>query len=268
MKREQTLQKAIVDYLRYALPPEWKVASIPNGGHSASARITNHAMGMLAGMPDIMILGDSGRVWFCEVKCPLDYEGRPSTLSPATSRACRAEGAGSCGDGGPHAGGGGTVRLLPRHADPGGDGAMTSSKVLAYRTKDVVDALNEDMDRGQWEKALSRLPTIERALKGLLRERDRRIDNKMNVRHRYKHAEIFRRVVYGFESCSKVARDVGCSATTLTSRVKAMARAKGCPQEGLFIGAFGCGSTAIRKAPAQGADRPGLERGRVAGGSL
>ena len=45
MKREQTLQKAIVDYLRYALPPEWKVASIPNGGHRASARITNHAHG-------------------------------------------------------------------------------------------------------------------------------------------------------------------------------------------------------------------------------
>ena len=86
MKREQTLQKAIVDYLRYALPPEWKVASIPNGGHSASARITNHSMGMLAGMPDLMILGDSGRVWFVEVKCELDYEGRPSTLSPAQRR--------------------------------------------------------------------------------------------------------------------------------------------------------------------------------------
>ena len=86
MKREQTLQKAIVDYYRFALPPEWKVASIPNGGHSASARITNHSMGMLAGMPDLFILGPQGKVWFLEVKCPLDYEGRPSTLSPAQRR--------------------------------------------------------------------------------------------------------------------------------------------------------------------------------------
>ena len=86
MKREQTLQKSLVDWFRWVLPPEWMVASIPNGGHSASARITNHSMGMLAGMPDLFILGPEGRVWFIEVKCPLDYEGRPSTLSPAQRR--------------------------------------------------------------------------------------------------------------------------------------------------------------------------------------
>ena len=118
---------------------------------------------------------------------------------------------------------------------------MTTLDVMEYLTKDMTDALAEHMDRRQWDKALSVLPTLERALRIILRERQeaeraRRIDRQMNVRHRYKHAEIFRRVVYGFESCSKVARDVGCSATTLTSRVKAMARAKGCPQEGLFIG--------------------------------
>jgi hypothetical protein len=86
MKREQLLQKSLVDWFRWVLPPEWKVASIPNGGHSASARITNHSMGMLAGMPDFMILGPDARVWFVEVKCPLDYEGRPSVLSPAQRR--------------------------------------------------------------------------------------------------------------------------------------------------------------------------------------
>ena len=86
MKREQILQKSLVNWFRWVLPPEWKVASIPNGGASASARITDHAMGMLAGMPDLFVLGPNGRVWFIEVKCPLDLFGRPSTLSPAQRR--------------------------------------------------------------------------------------------------------------------------------------------------------------------------------------
>ena len=91
-------------------------------------------------------------------------------------------------------------------------------------------------DRRQWDKALSVLPTLNRALKII--QRDRPTPSKIGngTRHRYKHAEIFRRVVYGYEPCSKVAKNYGCSATTVTCRVKEMAANKGCPQDWLFIG--------------------------------
>ena len=125
---------------------------------------------------------------------------------------------------------------------------MTPDDRLEELIKEAVEQLNEDIDRRQWTSALFLLPSITRVLqrqkqreerdrrKKQREERDRRINVWVNRKHRYKHAEIFRRVVYGFEPCSKIAQEVSCSATTIADRVKEMARAKGCPPDWLFIG--------------------------------
>ena len=80
MKRhEDALQRAIIEYLRLVLPAsDYRVFAIPNGGARTAAEAgILKATGVLAGVPDVEILGPLGRSWRIEVKTP---EGR---LSPA-----------------------------------------------------------------------------------------------------------------------------------------------------------------------------------------
>lgn len=73
---EEAIQRAVVGYLRAVLPHGWIVVHVPNGGKrsKADAGILK-AMGVIAGWPDITIIGPADRrdgpvpgVWFGEVK--------------------------------------------------------------------------------------------------------------------------------------------------------------------------------------------------------
>lgn len=62
MKRpEEVLHRACLDYLRATLPKPWIVWHTPNGGGRSKAEAgILKAMGVLAGMPDLFVLGPSG----------------------------------------------------------------------------------------------------------------------------------------------------------------------------------------------------------------
>lgn len=59
MKRpEETLHRACLEYLRTTLPKPWIVWHTPNGGGRSKAEAgILKAMGVLAGMPDLFVLG-------------------------------------------------------------------------------------------------------------------------------------------------------------------------------------------------------------------
>ena len=59
MKRpEEALHRACLDYLRATLPKPWIVWHTPNGGGRSKAEAgILKAMGVLAGMPDLFVLG-------------------------------------------------------------------------------------------------------------------------------------------------------------------------------------------------------------------
>lgn len=59
MKRpEESLHRACVSYLRASLPKPWFCAHVPNGGGRSKAEAgILKAMGVLAGMPDLLIFG-------------------------------------------------------------------------------------------------------------------------------------------------------------------------------------------------------------------
>jgi len=55
---EEALQRQLVAFLRLALPPPWMVFHIPNGGGRSKAEAgVLKAMGVLAGMPDLILCG-------------------------------------------------------------------------------------------------------------------------------------------------------------------------------------------------------------------
>ena len=55
---EENLHRACVAYLRAALPKPWFCAHVPNGGGRSKAEAgILKAMGVLAGMPDLLIFG-------------------------------------------------------------------------------------------------------------------------------------------------------------------------------------------------------------------
>ena len=57
---EQQLQKAVVAHLRARLPKPWLVWATPNGGGRSKAEAgVQKAMGVLAGIPDLFVLGRS-----------------------------------------------------------------------------------------------------------------------------------------------------------------------------------------------------------------
>lgn len=58
---EEKLQRQLVEYLRTALPKPWIVFHIPNGGGRSKAEAgILKAMGVLAGMPDLLVIGPVG----------------------------------------------------------------------------------------------------------------------------------------------------------------------------------------------------------------
>lgn len=89
MKRpEQALQRAVVDYLRLALPSHI-VIHVPNGGgrsHIEAAILKG--IGVRAGVADLLIMGD-GRVWHLELKRP---GGRQSPAQVGYQAECVAKG--------------------------------------------------------------------------------------------------------------------------------------------------------------------------------
>lgn len=67
-RREDNLQAAIVAYLRAVLP-DARVAAIPNGGARTPAEgAIFKRTGVLAGMPDLVVILNGGRVAWLEVK--------------------------------------------------------------------------------------------------------------------------------------------------------------------------------------------------------
>jgi hypothetical protein len=77
---EQAIQKSVVAYLRRVLPHGWLVVGVSNNPRSAITGAVEKAMGMVAGYPDITVLGvldDQSFAGFIECK---SASGR---LSPA-----------------------------------------------------------------------------------------------------------------------------------------------------------------------------------------
>ena len=55
---EEQLHRSLVAYLRMALPKPWLVLHVPNGGGRSKAEAgILKAMGVLAGMPDLLVIG-------------------------------------------------------------------------------------------------------------------------------------------------------------------------------------------------------------------
>ena len=69
MRPEDTIQAAIVDYLRAVLPPMYRVSAIPNAARrTASSRASNAVPGLYPGVADLQIIGPGGYVWVAEIK--------------------------------------------------------------------------------------------------------------------------------------------------------------------------------------------------------
>lgn len=116
---EESLHRACVAYLRATLPSPWFCAHIPNGGGRSKAEAgILKAMGVLAGMPDLLVFGPKqtgiaadgqarngfpvdARVIAIEFKAPPKRlkAGGPSKAAPRLSPAQRARQAdlGACG---------------------------------------------------------------------------------------------------------------------------------------------------------------------------
>lgn len=103
MKRpEEALHRACVAYLRAALPNPWLVWHTPNGGGRSKAEAgIFKALGVLAGMPDLLVLGPNSQLLAIEFKAPPRRlpSGRLSKAKPVLNPAQRARQAdlGACG---------------------------------------------------------------------------------------------------------------------------------------------------------------------------
>jgi len=67
---EDTLQRSVVQYLRWSLPPDAEFYAVPNGGQRharEAARLVG--LGVRAGVPDLALL-HAGRPLFIELKTP------------------------------------------------------------------------------------------------------------------------------------------------------------------------------------------------------
>ena len=80
-RREEAVQASIVSWFKAALPPEWLVIHHYNNPRSRIAGARLKKLGMMAGFPDLMILGPERKVYFAEIKCGADYTGPQTTLS-------------------------------------------------------------------------------------------------------------------------------------------------------------------------------------------
>lgn len=91
---EEALQRALVAQLRARLPRPWLVFHVPNGGGRSKAEAgILKAMGVLAGMPDLLLIGPSKpNVLAIELKAPPRRFscGRLSSARPRLNPAQRA----------------------------------------------------------------------------------------------------------------------------------------------------------------------------------
>lgn len=99
---EERLHRAVVAYLRASLPKPWLVFHVPNGGGRSKAEAgVFKALGVLAGMPDLIVLGPASRVVAIELKAPPKplKSGKPSKAKPRVSDVQRdvIEALGQCG---------------------------------------------------------------------------------------------------------------------------------------------------------------------------
>jgi hypothetical protein len=87
---EQTLQRAVVEHLRWRARPGVWWCHLANGGWRSpiEAKIFK-ALGVVAGAPDLLIVAD-GRAYFLELKAP---RGRVSAAQHECHEALRAAGA-------------------------------------------------------------------------------------------------------------------------------------------------------------------------------
>lgn len=89
---EERLHRAVVAYLRAALPKPWLAFHPANGGARSKAEAgVFKALGVLAGMPDLIVLGPPSRVVAIELKAPPKplKSGKPSKAAPRVSDAQR-----------------------------------------------------------------------------------------------------------------------------------------------------------------------------------
>lgn len=99
---EETLHRAAVAHLRATLPAPWFCFHVPNGGGRSKAEAgILKAMGVLAGVPDLFVLGPDRNLVAIEFKAPPRRlrSGGPSRAAPRLSPAQRARQAdlGACG---------------------------------------------------------------------------------------------------------------------------------------------------------------------------
>ena len=111
---EEALHRACLDYLRASLPKPWIVWHTPNGGGRSKAEAgILKAMGVLAGMPDLFVMGPNTRFTYMgagqmhphliaiEFKAPPKRlrTGGPSKAKPRLSpaQAARQIDLGACG---------------------------------------------------------------------------------------------------------------------------------------------------------------------------
>lgn len=106
-RSEEKLHRALVTHLRARLPAPWLVMHVPNGGGRSKAEAgILKAMGVLAGFPDLLVIGPrfapltiagehvsalTPSVIAIEVKAPpkMLKSGKQSTAKPAVSDAQR-----------------------------------------------------------------------------------------------------------------------------------------------------------------------------------
>jgi hypothetical protein len=88
LRREEAVQATIVSWFKAALPPDWLVIHHYNNPRSRIAGARLKRLGMMAGFPDLMILGPERRVHFAEIKCEADVTGDRTTLSAKQRQTC------------------------------------------------------------------------------------------------------------------------------------------------------------------------------------
>lgn len=88
---EESLQRAIVHFLTFALPKEWIFWATPNqrGTRTVVEQKILRALGVRAGVPDLFVLGPGPHLIAIEVKAPpvLLKSGAPSKAKPVVSDA-------------------------------------------------------------------------------------------------------------------------------------------------------------------------------------
>lgn len=85
---EEKAHRAIVQTLRTLLPADWIVWHTPNGGGRSKAEAgILKALGVLAGMPDLFVLGPGCKLYALEVKPPpvALKSGKQSQAKPRVS---------------------------------------------------------------------------------------------------------------------------------------------------------------------------------------